>query len=241
MTGLAKKLLSFAAVRGQIAAVGRLYINFVFRTTRWKGLVPAVDQLRGLLRQGPIILCVWHGRQLMMPKLWPPDSPLWVLGSTSRDGQLALAAAGKFNIKTIDRSRNSLDANTARRILQVLCSGDSVGLTPDGSRGPRMRVKAGVIRLAKLSGAPLVPATYSCSNAIQLSSWDRFVVPLPFARGIFTVGTPVHVGKAADTAETEKARSALEHQLNAMTEAADRFTGGNTVLPENGGTDILQT
>ncbi|MFP1632703.1 lysophospholipid acyltransferase family protein [Zhengella sp. ZM62] len=223
--------LSNPYLRNIASFFGRIYINMVFYSNRWQYLDARNDTLQEFVGEKPIILCVWHGRQLMMPKFWPSTRPLWVVGSTSRDGRLALATAERFKINVIQRSRMAGASNVARRILRVLASGHCVGLTPDGSRGPRMRVKTGVVELAKLSGCPLVPAAYSCSNAIILSSWDRFMLPLPLGRGVFIVGTPIEVDRMASPAQIEEVRCALEHQMNTLTDTADRTVGRSVIMP----------
>jgi lysophospholipid acyltransferase (LPLAT)-like uncharacterized protein len=232
-----RNILSRPVSRQLASWCGKTYIDLIHHSTRWRYIAETSHTLEELVEKRPIIFCVWHGRQLMMPKLWPPTVQLSVVGSTSRDGRLALATAERFRIKVIPRSRGSGSSNAARVILAVLRSGHAVGLTPDGSRGPRMRVAKGVVELAKLSGCPLVPATYSCSNAIILSSWDRFMLPLPFGRGVFSVGAPIDVDRAASPAQIEEARFALERQMNMMTAAADAAVGRAPIMP----TEISQT
>ncbi len=64
----------------------------------------------------------------------------------------------------------------------------------DGPRGPRGLIKAGIIRMAQLSGAPIIPVYISVNRAWILRSWDRFIIPHPFARAIFIVGQAVQGG-----------------------------------------------
>lgn len=221
MAGLLRAVLERASLRERVATVGAAYVDLVFRGTRWAEGVKADRLLESILARGPMIFCVWHGRQLMMARLWPRTHPLWVVGSTSRDGQLALAVARRFGLHTIERSQRAGSSNALRTMIRVLRSGDSVGIMPDGSRGPAMRVKPGVVELAKLTGAPLVPAAFSCANAISLRSWDRFMVPLPFGSGAFVVGSPVEVPGDSNTVHLEQARQTLEMRLNAVTALAD--------------------
>jgi lysophospholipid acyltransferase (LPLAT)-like uncharacterized protein len=85
--------------------------------------------------------------------------------------------------------------------------------------------------LARLSGAPIVPATYAVSRRKLASSWDRFVIALPFSRGIYLWGAPIHVARDADDEALEMARLELEDSLNALTETADRRIGVEPVRP----------
>jgi hypothetical protein len=122
-------------------------------------------------------------------------------------------------------------------MLTAIQDGQNVAITPDGPRGPRMRVQAGIILLARLSGVPIIPVTYAVSRCKLASSWDRFVIALPFSRGIYLWGEPIYVARDADEAALEAARLELEQSLNALTEAADKRVGVPVVLP----TEIAQT
>ena len=108
-------------------------------------------------------------------------------------------------------------------MLQILKAGGHVAITPDGPKGPVRRVKAGVIELSRLSGMPILPVAFGASPAIRLQSWDRFLVPYPFARGVFVWGEPLRVPADPDRSATEAFQSILAARLNALTDEADRL------------------
>ncbi len=85
--------------------------------------------------------------------------------------------------------------------------------------------------MARLARVPILTASYSASRRRVLQSWDRFIVPLPFARGVFVWGEPVTVPADADDAALEAARQALEDRLNAITGEADRRCGWPAIEP----------
>src|SRR3546814_14299269 len=85
-----------------------------------------------------------------------------------------------------------------------------------------MRFKAGAVKAAQMTGAPLVALTGSARPRKRFGSWDRFCLPLPFARGIIHFGPPVYVPRDADEATLERCRHAAEDSLNALTHAATR-------------------
>jgi lysophospholipid acyltransferase (LPLAT)-like uncharacterized protein len=116
-------------------------------------------------------------------------------------------------------------------MVQQIEQGAAVAVTPDGPRGPRMRAAPGIAMVAKLTGAPIVPVSYSTSRAIAWSSWDRFLLALPFGRGVFVLGEPVYVPRDADADAVENARRAVEAQLNRLTLEADRLCGRPPVEP----------
>ena len=95
-------------------------------------------------------------------------------------------------------------------------------MVPDGPRGPREELQPGVVVLAALTGAPVVPVGFAARPARRLASWDRFMVPLPFARAAAVFGKPFAVAREADR---ETARADLERALREVTESADRLVG----------------
>ena len=83
-----------------------------------------------------------------------------------------------------------------------------------------MRVQPGIVALAHRSGAPIMPVTYAVSRRKLAESWDRFVIALPFGRGVYLWGSPIYVSADADTGALEDARRTLEERLNALTAEA---------------------
>jgi hypothetical protein len=109
-----------------------------------------------------------------------------------------------------------------RAALRVIEQNQIPVFTPDGPRGPRMRAKAGVVRLAMRAGVPIVPITFAASNQRLLASWDRFALALPLARGVLAFGAPLEFGRDGDP---EAGRRLLEQRLNELTLEADRTLG----------------
>lgn len=205
-------------------------IRLVRLTGRWRihGSEPLAERLA---RDEPVIGCFWHGRLMMMPYLWPRGPRVSVLISHHRDGRLIARAMRHLGIGTVAGSSSRGALSATRQMLSLLQAGESVAITPDGPRGPCMRVAPGVIRLAALSGAPILPAAYSCRRRRMLSSWDRFIIPLPFSQGVYVIGEPLTVPGDADEATLEQARGELEDRLNTITAEADRLTGHTPIAP----------
>ncbi len=120
-------------------------------------------------------------------------------------------------------------------MVRLLRGGGIVGITPDGPRGPRMRVGEGTVAIARLSGAPIVPATFATSRRRVLQSWDRFVLALPFARGVFLWGEPIAVPRDADAETGESCRAALEAAMIELTARADAMYGQQSIEPATPG------
>jgi lysophospholipid acyltransferase (LPLAT)-like uncharacterized protein len=205
------------------------YIQLVWKTGRWTLI--GDDGPRALNRAGtPFIVAFWHGRLLMIPyALGGEGSNVRVLISAHRDGRIISGAMDYFDIETISGSSSKGGAGAFRYAIRFLRNGGVLGITPDGPRGPRMRASDGVIAIARLTGTPILPLAYATSRRIVLGSWDRFILPLPFARGVFVWGAPIRVARDADR---ETARDAVEQALNAVTQQADAQAGAPAIAVE---------
>ena len=86
-----------------------------------------------------------------------------------------------------------------------------LGITPDGPKGPRHQVKEGVAQLARLSGRTVVPIAFACSRGHRFASWDRFLLPYPFCRGVYALGEAVRHREGESTeAFRERIQQAME-------------------------------
>ena len=148
--------------------------------------------------------------------------PARVLASRSRDGELVARWVTRFGLRVVRGSSSHGGAEALRELTAALRAGEDVAVVPDGPRGPREQLQPGVVVLAALSGAPVVPFGFAARPARRLASWDRFMVPLPFARAAAVFGKPFAVAREADR---ETARADLERALREVTESADRLVG----------------
>jgi lysophospholipid acyltransferase (LPLAT)-like uncharacterized protein len=227
---LYRRILQQPPVRRVVASLIAGIIRLIYVTSRWQFVRPEIST--DLLARGrSYIACFWHGRVLMMNLAWQSDTPFYMLSSPHADGRLTTAVMGHFGIDTVTGSTRKGGSGALRQLTRLLRKGASVGITPDGPRGPRMRVSMGVIVLAKMSGAPLVPTTFSARPRKVLGTWDRFVMAFPFGRGVFLWGEPVFVANDADPAAMEAARLLLEERMNALCDEGDRMMGVAPIEP----------
>ena len=171
-----------------------------------------------------IIVAFWHGRLLMMPFAYPgvyPARPVTILISQHRDGEYISRIAERLGFTVVRGSATRGGAQAFRQLVHTMREGQDVAITPDGPKGPRRRVKSGVIELSRLSGMPILPVAFWAWPRIILKSWDQFVVPHPFARGVFVWGEPIYVPTELDKADGEKLRDVLAERLDAVTAEAD--------------------
>ena len=223
-----KRLLRRAGVQRAIAWLAAQYMRLAYHSSRWR----VIGGERPELRSGaPFIGAFWHGRMLMIPFLWNRRGPIRILISEHADGRFISRVIAHFAIDTVVGSSSNGGAAALRRMARTLRDGVCVAVTPDGPRGPRMRAAAGIVVIAKLAGVPIIPGTYSTTRGRALGSWDRFLLALPFGRGVFLIGDPIVVPPEADAAMLEAARLELEARLNAITAEADAMCGRIPIEP----------
>ena len=150
----------------------------------------------GFVRQQPVIFAIWHNRLLMLPRVFDPSFPTrqsYGLISASRDGDMIANWIERAGYGTIRGSSSRKGVAALRQLMDTLATNGNVLFTPDGPRGPVYQVSQGVVFLAQKSGAPIVPIHMEYSSCWRMKSWDRFVVPRPFAtlRAIF--GAPIRI------------------------------------------------
>jgi lysophospholipid acyltransferase (LPLAT)-like uncharacterized protein len=101
--------------------------------------------------------------------------------------------------------------------------GGELIIVPDGPRGPGKKMKPGAVKLAKETGAYLVPFTFSSSKRKTFESWDRFLLPMPFTRFVAIYGNPIFVESGLNTQELEKKLMQVEKDMNKLDQKADSF------------------
>lgn len=183
----------------------------------------SIDNLRAAGR--PYIHTFWHGHLFLMPYSYTGRG-IAIMISEHRDGELIARTMERFGHESIRGSTTSGGAMALRAAVRVLRGGKDVGFTPDGPRGPRHRVQMGVIQAARMSGAPIVPVAFSASRKKVLGSWDGFIIPAPFSRGVFVYGQPIEVPQRIDETAMERARVAVEEALSGATHRAETTATG---------------
>jgi lysophospholipid acyltransferase (LPLAT)-like uncharacterized protein len=205
-----------------VAALVYLLVRCIAGTIRFK-----LNDSSGLFRgvpAGKIIFAIWHNRLALSVILYQryilkfaPERRICGMVSASRDGALLAQIFEHFGVEPVRGSSSRRGGQALLELTTLAERGYDLAITPDGPRGPRYEVQEGVISTAQLTGLPVVPVSYHLNWKIQSKSWDRFQVPLPFARCEITVGQIMRVPREADDREREELRRRLEIEMRAIT------------------------
>jgi lysophospholipid acyltransferase (LPLAT)-like uncharacterized protein len=202
--------LVFALIRGVSATV----------RYRW---APQPKTYPNILNQ-PAIFCVWHNRLSLclvvyhkLVQVHFPDRRLAAMVSASKDGGMLTRVLEHFGVQPVRGSSSRRGRQALLELTSWAEQGLDLAITPDGPRGPRYIVQDGIAALAQLTGFPIVPVSYFLSSKVCLKSWDRFQIPLPFARCEIRLGEPVLIPRGCSDAEREDLRMQLERTLRDIT------------------------
>jgi lysophospholipid acyltransferase (LPLAT)-like uncharacterized protein len=146
--------------------------------------------------------------------------------SRSKDGELGTRVINKFGFRAA-RGSSSRGGKQALQVMaeDIINNKSSAGIVPDGPRGPACKAKIGSIKLAKETGAPIIPVMWWAKSKILLKSWDRTILPRPFTRIALFYDPPMFVAPDATNEQMEEARVELERRLNRMQATAREHFG----------------
>ena len=203
--------------------LGALAIRALGATWRveWRGL-DRVAEARRLSNQ--LVFAFWHGRLLVF-SYSHRGRGIQVLASEHPDGELMGRTIVRLGFGHRKGSTTRGGASALRDLSAVLREGLDVGLTIDGPRGPRGVVQQGAIELARMTASAIVPITNSARPRVLFKSWDRFQLPLPFAKVVIDHGEPFLVPASTAREERERYRFGLERRLAELTSKLDAGLG----------------
>jgi lysophospholipid acyltransferase (LPLAT)-like uncharacterized protein len=170
----------------------------------------------------PVILCLWHDECFALIGT-RRDLPLMTVASQSRDGEYIAGALERLGYIVV---RGSSSRGGAGALLACARLMRARALTPaitlDGPRGPRHKTKDGVLFLAHSTGAPLVAVRAFARPCVRFGSWDRFALPLPFARMRIVYADPYHIERdTMDAAALAEERAKLERVMRDLEDGAE--------------------
>ncbi len=171
----------------------------------------------------PAIYCVWHNRLALCMAMYygyarkrKSTKGIAAMVSASRDGGFLTAILECFKVQPVRGSSSRRGPQALLELTTWAERGYDLAITPDGPRGPCYVVQEGVMSLAQVTGLPIIPASYYLSWKLRPNSWDRFQIPLPFARCEVRVAKPIVVPREASDEERERLRQELEKRLREL-------------------------
>lgn len=178
---------------------------------------------------GRAVYCGWHQRMFYHFYVFGRLHVTMMI-SRSKDGEWADRVAHCFGFKSVRGSTRKRDIDkggaTARDLLiEKVKEGESAGMMLDGPRGPAREVKMGSITIAQKTGAPLIGQMWGCDRAWVLNSWDRFMIPKPFAKLFLLHLEPRFIPPDATPEELEEIRRDFGRELDEAAKRCDDYFG----------------
>jgi lysophospholipid acyltransferase (LPLAT)-like uncharacterized protein len=162
------------------------------------------------------IYASWHQRFFPGITLFAARKPIAIMISQSRDGELISKIVNRLGWRSVRGSSSRGGRDALREIKTLVHKGYKVGHIVDGPRGPLGIVKPGLLLIAQISGAPIIPTITSAERKWVFNSWDRFVIPKPFSRVIFRFGDEIYVPIKLQGTAFEEKRSSIENTLKKL-------------------------
>lgn len=173
------------------------------------------------------ILNGWHGRIILATKEFR-NKGYWVMVSHSRDGEIQKYIFEHLGFKIVRGSTGRGGMKALLESIRILKNGGIFAFTPDGPRGPSGIVQGGTMLMARKSGKPMLPVGFSIDRRWIFKSWDRYMIPKPFAKGIMLFGEPIYVPENATDDEVEEIRQQLEREIHRLEREAEAKFGHPT-------------
>ncbi len=139
-----------------------------------------------LQKSGSVIACFWHGRLLLMPYA-VKGVRAKVLISRHRDGEFIARVIRFFGLDTVRGSHRKGGVTSIRELIVAMRDGWNIAITPDGPKGPRHKIKEGLVELARISGKPIVPVSYGAAKKKRSIPGTASFFPSLFQR-LFSCG-----------------------------------------------------
>ena len=187
---------------------------------------------------GGVILATWHGRTLL-PITRYRRRGYWSMISTSRDGEYQYWIFKRFGFNIVRGSTSARGAVEATlKLIKALKGGAVLAHTPDGPRGPSREAHTGTVYLAMKSGCPIIPVGVGASPCKLLSTWDQYLIPMPFSKAVMLYGDPMYVPASAKSEEEQLFWTRkMGDQIDALEAEAERLAGRKTPTAQSAGTE----
>lgn len=198
------RLLNIDIDSQDLAPIGHFAINILDRSYRF-------EKINYKPETGPAIYALWHGWFYGFLSIKDEErKKLHLLISPSRDGEFISRVSEQLGYSIIRGSQGRGGAKALLRMIKTLESGGNVAYTVDGPRGPIFKVKEGVLKLAQMSGMPIIPLVPESKWVTTFNSWDKYQLPHLCTKSIVVYGDPVYIPKDITEEELQEYANNLE-------------------------------
>ncbi|MEM1261472.1 MAG: DUF374 domain-containing protein [Pseudomonadota bacterium] len=202
----------------------RLLLWLLWRSYRFRFL-PGQEALLSTPPANGVAPCYWHQQHVLcgyVIKRWLQRGfKAAFLISDSVDGEVPARLARSWGALAIRGSANRTGAAAMREMRELGRNGIGIVSTADGPLGPHKEFKAGVVLMAKLNGAAMLPITCAAEQCWTLRRWDKFMIPKPFSRVVVAIGDTVAPARGIAEADLEVGRVAMQSALDALEEQVE--------------------
>lgn len=185
---LIKKILKSTFFHKILVQAIYLYISFAYRTTKWEVI--------GKIPDHQVIFALWHSYIIIMPIVYRDRNPLTVITSSHRDGQIVSDIFAKFGHEAVRGSSRKDGTQALIGALKAIKAGRSLGIIPDGPKGPARKLKGALVEIARKTGVPIVVVNYEISRKKILNTWDKMIIPIAFSHGKIYFSEEFTINKA---------------------------------------------
>jgi lysophospholipid acyltransferase (LPLAT)-like uncharacterized protein len=191
-----------------------LLIRFICSSMRWE--VRGHHHLDSVLASGHrAIFTFWHMCIFSATWFWRKRG-IVVMSSQSRDAEYTGRFIKRFGYGTARGSATRGGSRALAEMAECLSKGLDVAFTIDGPRGPAYVAKPGAVTLARHTGQAILPFHIVARRYIELPSWDRLQIPLPFTRALTLVAEPIYVSREATQDEIAAKQIELQSSLDRL-------------------------
>lgn len=172
------------------------FLYFIYRLFQWTWRIEIREneELTKLLAtNSQFVVAHWHGEELGILYLLKRYKVACMV-SQSFDGELIARMIHHLGSRAVRGSSSRGAVQALKGILRLAKEGWRPSVAVDGPRGPRHQVKRGVIEIAKVLKAPVIPINMACSHSFVFKkSWNKSELPLPFSRIVVEWGAPLAI------------------------------------------------
>lgn len=173
---------------------------------------------------GCAVLAFWH--EVAPLAAWRfRHADYHTLTSYSYDGEMAARVIRRLGIHALRGSSSRGGSDALKRMESAAAQGKTIGLTLDGPRGPRRVAKPGAAILSARTGVSIVPTALAVTRCWRMKSWDRMVIPKPFATIVCAYGPPIPPCASEDESAVEQKRAEIERTLEEAQIELERAVG----------------